>query len=200
MQESREAARLAALAEEDVTSEPETEHEETVNEDQNNNEEHPNIGGGDAGCAGRGYFLRDLDTGYCYKSQREFAANLPADDEVQTSLLHFFGINTTVIQRIIECGFQRYEQIPRPVDSHDYIKDRCNATFNKWLQLMKALGFNDFFVEIAKLQGYCKDRVEDFKVTDSVACACTDFLINEFLNFVQANKFWYTKGTRAFIK
>ena len=144
--------------------------------------------------------LRDLDTGFTYASQQDFTANVPMDNgEVHRSILHFFAVNTHLITRIIECGFQSFGDVPLPPHSFDYVSRWNNFTFNKWMQLMRAIGFDDFYFEIAKLQSYCKGLIDDFKVSDAVACTCTDFVINEFLNHVGANHFWFTKGNRKFV-
>ena len=138
--------------------------------------------------------VRDLDSGYTNACFREFTARVPEpDSQVPYSLAHFLDINQNVIREIIHIGLQQFEDIPRAPDSYNYIKHRSNTTFNKWFKLMQAIGFCDFDVEIAKFQHFCKGLVEDMKVADTVAC-CSDFVINEFLNYVGANRYWLVKG------
>ena len=151
--------------------------------------------------AGSAYTVTDLDSGMRYSCLRAFTAIVPDDMcEVPYSLANFFDINSHVIREIIHIGLDSFDAVPRAPDSFNYVKHRSNETFSKWLKLMKAIGFEDFDFEIAKFQEYCKSTVGDMKVTDNVACCCSDFIINEFLNFVGANRYWFVSGNRWYVK
>ena len=150
---------------------------------------------------GTQYNITDMDSGRSYSCISELTALVPDHNcEVPYSLAYFFNINQNVIREIIHIGLQDYSQIPRAVDSFDYVRHRSNSTFTKWLKLMEAIGFYDFDVEIAKFQEFCKGLVDGLEVTDRVACCCTDFIINEFLNYINANRYWFVKGNRSYLK